>query len=192
MPTATPGSDALGLRARPGNRDAQRHATASLLRLRPGDAAQPCRSPGRISIDVRAPLTQSGEGCRNRGGDWIGVGSATNSPEAFPGYHDLPYYVTQATWSSPVSSRLLLDAGFSRFHYRFAGNGQVPPDGLTDLIPVTEQSTIYGLANFSYRGLYDPNAHAFADNKATSLQWRTTAAYVTGRTTSRSAIWAPF
>ena len=108
------------------------------------------------------------------------VGNATNSPEAFPGYHDLPYYVTQATWSSPVSNRLLLDAGFSRFHYRFAGNGQVPPDGLTDLIPVTEQSTIYGLANFSYRGLYDPNAHAFADNKASSIQWRASASYVTG------------
>ena len=125
-------------------------------------------------------LTDNGEGCRARSGDWIAVGNATNSPEAFPGYHDLPYYVTQATWSSPVSSRLLLDAGFSRFHYRFAGNGQVPPDGLTDLIPVTEQSTIYGLANFSYRGLYDPNAHAFADNKASSIQWRTTASYVTG------------
>jgi hypothetical protein len=125
-------------------------------------------------------LTENGKGCRTRGADWIAVGNATNSPEAFPGYHDLPYYVTQATWSSPVSSRMLLDAGFSRFHYRFAGNGQVPTDGLTDLIPVTEQSTIYGLANFSYRGLYDPNAHAFADNKATSLQWRASAAYVTG------------
>ena len=56
----------------------------------------------------------------------------------------------------------------------------MPPDGLTDLIPVTEQSTIYGLANFSYRGLYDPNAHAFADNKASSIEWRTTASYVTG------------
>jgi len=125
-------------------------------------------------------LTTSGQGCRTRDGDWIGDGNALNSPEAFPGYHDLPYYVTQATWSSPVSSRLLLDAGLSRFHYRFAGNGQVPPDGLTDLIPVTEQSAIYGLANFSYRGLYDPNAHAFADNMATSLQWRASASYVTG------------
>ena len=136
-------------------------------------------------------LTDNGEGCRTRSGDWIAVGNATNSPEAFPGYHDLPYYVTQATWSSPVSSRLLLDAGFSRFHYRFAGNGQVPPDGLTDLIPVTEQSTIYGLANFSYRGLYDPNAHAFADNKASSIQWRTTAAYVTGAHNFKVGYWAP-
>jgi hypothetical protein len=125
-------------------------------------------------------LTESGSGCRARAADWIAVGTATSSPESYPGYHDLPYYVTQATWSSPVSSRMLVDAGFSRFHYRFAGFGQVPPDGLTDLIPVTEQSTIYGLANFNYRGLYDPAGHAFADNDATSLQWRASAAYVTG------------
>ena len=125
-------------------------------------------------------LTQSGEGCRKRGDDWIAVGTATSSPESYPGYHDLPYYVTQATWSSPLSSRMLLDAGFSRFHYRFAGFGQVPPDGLTDLIPVTEQTTIYGLANFNYRGLFDPAGHAFADNDATSLQWRASAAHVTG------------
>lgn len=125
-------------------------------------------------------LTESGSGCRTRGADWIAVGTATSSPESYPGYHDLPYYVTQATWSSPVSSRMLIDAGVSRFAYRFAGFGQVPPDGLTDLIPVTEQSTLYGLANFNYRGLYDPAGHAFADNDATSLQWRASAAYVTG------------
>ena len=111
--------------------------------------------------------------------DWIAVGNATNAPRRSR-LPRPPYYVTQATWSSPVSSRLLVDAGLSRFHYRFAGNGQVPPDGLADLIPVTEQSSIYGLANFSYRGLYDPNAHAFADNKATSIQWRSSVAYVSG------------
>jgi hypothetical protein len=125
-------------------------------------------------------LTENGDGCRKRGSDWIGIGTTTSSPESYPGYHDLPYYVTQATWSSPLSSRMLLDAGLSRFHYRFAGFGQVPPDGLTDLIPVTEQTTIYGLANFNYRGLYDPAGHAFADNDATSLQWRASAAYVSG------------
>jgi hypothetical protein len=125
-------------------------------------------------------MTPSGEGCRTREGNWVAIGTPTNSPEAYPGYHDLPYYVTQATWSSPVSNRMLLDGGISRFHYRFAGFGQVPPDGLTDLIPVTEQSSIYGLANFSYRGLFGPLAHAYADNDAISINWRASAAYVTG------------
>lgn len=127
-----------------------------------------------------SPLTTAGEGCRARKADWVAVGTNTSSPESYPGYHDFPYYVTQATWSSPVSNKLLLDAGMSRFYYRYAGFGQAPPDALTSLIPVTEQSTIYGLANFNYRGLYDPAGHAFADNQATSWQWKASAAYVTG------------
>ncbi len=127
-----------------------------------------------------SPLTTAGEGCRQRQGDWVALGTTTSSPESYPGYHDFPYHVTQATWSSPVSSRMLLDAGYSRFYYQYAGFGQAPPDALTSLIPVTEQSTIYGLANFNYRGLFDPAAHAFADNQATSMQWRVSAAYVTG------------
>src|SRR5688572_21264205 len=39
-------------------------------------------------------LTTAGEGCRQRGADWIGLGSATQSPEANTGYFKLPYYVT--------------------------------------------------------------------------------------------------
>jgi hypothetical protein len=128
-------------------------------------------------------LTLSGEGCRTRESNWVALGATGNTPaapETFPGYHDLPYNVTQATWSSPLTSRLLLEAGFSRFQYLWAGFGEVPPDGLKSLIPVTEQSTIYGLANFSYRGLYDPLGFAFADNDANPNTWRMTASYVTG------------
>src|SRR6185436_11915021 len=125
-------------------------------------------------------ITPSGEGCRVREADWIGVGTTTSSPESFPGYHDLPYNVTQATWTSPVTSRLLLEAGYSRFQYLWAGFGEVPPDGLSSLIPVTEASTIYGQANYSYRGLYDPLGFAFADNDASPTTWRVAASYVTG------------
>jgi hypothetical protein len=132
-------------------------------------------------------LTASGEGCRvsgtSHGSNWVAIGATGNTPaapETFPGYHDLPYNVTQATWSSPVSSKLLLEAGFSRFQYLWAGFGQAPPDGLVSTIPVTEQSTIYGLANFSYRGLFDPLGFAYADNDASPSVWRMTASYVTG------------
>jgi hypothetical protein len=128
-------------------------------------------------------LTPQGEGCRVRGSDWVALGLTGNTPaapETFPGYHDFPYNVTQVSWSSPVTGKLLLEAGFSRFHYLWAGFGQVSPDGLKSLIPVTEQSTMYGLANFSYRGLYDPLGFAFADNDANPNNWRFTASYVTG------------
>jgi hypothetical protein len=125
-------------------------------------------------------LTPGADACRVRGSNWVAVGTIASSPETFPGYHDFPYDLTQATWSSPVTSRLLLEAGFSRFQYLWSEFGIAPPDGLVSLIPVTEQSTIYGQANFTYRGLYDPATFAFADNDANPNNWRASASYVTG------------
>ena len=101
-------------------------------------------------------LTSGGDGCRQRGDDWVALGSTTLSPEASGGYFEFPYYVTQATWTVAVTNRLLLEAGFSRLrvHQRGRRSGQVPPDGILDLIPVTEQAAIDGHpANFSYRGV---------------------------------------
>jgi hypothetical protein len=126
---------------------------------------------------------QEGSGCRSPGQGWIGLGTGGNTPaapEAWPGYHDFPYYVTQVAWTSPISSRLLLDAGFSRFHYLWAGFGQAPPDRL-NLIPVTETQAIDDhRANFTYRGIYDPIAYAYADNDANPNNWKASLSYVTG------------
>jgi hypothetical protein len=125
-------------------------------------------------------VTDTGEGCRQPGSDWIGVGTLTASPESWPGYHDTPYHVTQATWSSPLSNRLLLEAGISRFQYIWHGFGTAPPDHL-DLIPVTEQLAIDGhRANFTYRGIFDPIAFGYAINDASPTNWRGSASYVTG------------
>jgi hypothetical protein len=125
-------------------------------------------------------VAAGGEGCRQRGNDWIGLGTLTASPESWPGYHDTPYHVTQATWSSPFSNRLLLEAGYSRFQYIWHGFGTAPPDHL-DLIPVTEQRAIDGhRANFTYRGIYDPIAFGYAINDANPTNWRASASYVTG------------
>src|ERR1700716_1133608 len=122
-------------------------------------------------------LTPSAQGCRTRGADWIALGSTTQSPESNTGYYDFPYWVTQATWTSTVTSKLLLEAGYSRFAYRHAGGpGQVPPDGILNLIPVTEQSAIDGHpANFTYRGL-----GTYLNNFGNPDSWRASASYVTG------------
>ena len=126
-------------------------------------------------------ISQDADGaCRTRESDWVGVGSITASPESWPGYHNAPYNVTQITWSSPVSNRLLLEAGFSRFQYIWYGFGEAPPDHL-DLIPVTETSALDGhRANFTYRGIFDPFEIAYADNDANPNNWRTSLSYVTG------------
>ena len=125
-------------------------------------------------------LTQGADACRTPDTGWIAVGTATASPESWPGYHNAPYYVTQATWSSPVSNRLLFEAGYSRFHYIWYGFGQAPPDAVHE-IPVTEQSAaMYGRANYTYRGIFDPFAFAYADHDANPNNWRGSASYVTG------------
>jgi hypothetical protein len=129
-------------------------------------------------------LREGGDGCRQAGGDWIAsgrtFGADTVSPETFPGYHNFPYNTTQATYSAPLSSRTLIEAGYSRFTYGYARFGQAAPDALMDLIPVTEQSSIYGRTNFSYRGVFDPLDFGFNDNEALNSSWRASLAYVTG------------
>ncbi len=125
--------------------------------------------------------TTSGEGCMQRGDDWIGLGSTVFSPEAAVagdvGYYDMPYYVTQATWTSPISNKVLLEAGYSRFSYEHAGGpGQAAPDGIFNLTPVLEQSAIDGhRANFTYRGVGQ-----YQDNWGNPNSWRASASYVTG------------
>jgi hypothetical protein len=122
-------------------------------------------------------LTASGDGCRTRGDDWIGLGSTTQSPEANTGYFKLPYYVTQATWTAPVTNRMLLEAGFSRYAYKTNGGpGIVPPDGTMSLIQVTEQNAIDGHgANFAYRAV-----NSYFDNWNNLGNWRASMSYVTG------------
>ena len=129
-------------------------------------------------------LKEGGDGCRQAGSTWVAsgrtFGADTVSPETFPGYHDFPYNTTQATYSAPLSSRMLIEGGYSRFSYGYARFGMAAPDGLMNLIPVTEQSGIYGRTNFSYRGVFDPLDFGFNDNHALNSSWRGSVAYVTG------------
>jgi hypothetical protein len=129
-------------------------------------------------------LVPDGEGCRQAGDGWIASGRTfgpdTVSPETFPGYHDFPYHTTQATYSAPLTSRLLLEGGYSRFVYSYARFGMAAPDALMDLVPVTEQTGIYGRPFLSYRGVFDPLDFGFNDNRALNSAWRGAISYVTG------------
>ena len=126
-------------------------------------------------------------GCNKRGDDWVGLGAGSTapSPEANPSYFgNLPYHVNQAIWTAPMTNKLLLEAGFTRFMFRGGTTGRPAPDGILDMIPVTEQSTLInsstGLpyaprANFVYRGVATANP-----NYANPNNWRASASYVTG------------
>ena len=47
------------------------------------------------------PLNVGTEGCHNRGEDWVGLGTTTQSPEATGtagrGYFEWPFHLTQAS-----------------------------------------------------------------------------------------------
>ena len=130
---------------------------------------------------------ETDSGCNKRGDNWIGLGAGatTPSPEANPSYFgNLPYHVNQAIWTAPMTNKLLLEAGFTRFMFRGGTTGRPAPDGIMNLIPVTEQSTatnrLTGLpyaprANFVYRGVATANP-----NYANPNNWRASVSYVTG------------
>ncbi len=132
-----------------------------------------------------SPLKVESDGCNTRDAGWIAAGTATTSPEANPNYFgNTPYRVTQGMWSAPMTSRLLLEAGYTWFSFSGGTTGSVPPDGIFDLISVTEQSSginpATGLqyaprANFVYRGV--PTANP---NYANPNNWRASVSYVTG------------
>jgi hypothetical protein len=125
--------------------------------------------------------TREGDGCRKPKGSSIGLGAAAFgfigpiSPEAHAGYFPSPYYLTQATWTMPMTNKLLLEGGYSRFAY-VPVFGQLPSDGIFDLIQVTEQSAIDGhAANFVYRSV-----NTYNKNWANPNNFRASASYITG------------
>jgi hypothetical protein len=149
----------------------------------------------RINSEYQArcegtPLNVGTDGCHNRGEDWIGLGNnigAQQSPEATStagrGYFDVPFYINQGTWTMPATSRLLLEAGYTAFRYQPIF-GHPPPDGITNLISVTEQSNAINpatglryapVANYRYRSVesWGP-AQASTDDALASVS------YVTG------------
>jgi len=116
-------------------------------------------------------LAKNGEGwCRDRANDWVALGGLFTSPEADAiAANRSPQRVTQATWSSTATSKLLLEAGFSSYISRWGW--METPGSITNLIPVTTIvptfKTFRGLDNFFY-------------NHQSANVWRASASYVTG------------
>ena len=142
------------------------------------------------------PLKTTTNGCHNRGSDWIGLGNNSApiqmSPEATStaarGYFDVPMEVNQGTWTMAASNKLLLEAGMNFFRYQPIF-GQPPPDGITDLIPVTEVSNAVNpatglpyapVANYRYRGVEEWGpAHGTTNDGLASVS------YVTGANSAK-------
>ena len=97
------------------------------------------------------------------------------------GYFELPYYVTQATWTAPLTSSILLEAGFSRFAYcttadpgtAAAGRHLRPDPGHR---AVTRPSTAHRRARTSRIAA----STSYPTTTSNPNNWRASASYVTG------------
>ena len=95
-------------------------------------------------------------------------GSPTVAPEASGGTWDTDFQrFHQVTWSSPLTSRLLADAGFGHFRTKY---GRQNADA--DLVRVTEQGGI--IPGLQYR------SGGWLRNLTDTPRWRASLSYVTG------------
>ena len=123
-------------------------------------------------------LFSGGDACHTRGDDWVGLGSTTQSPEstgtAGTGYFEWPFHLTQGQWTMPMTNKLLLEANMTAFRYNPAF-GFPPPDGITNMIPVTEQATTLRCVQDTGASMSNPGCAEAAD--PTKLQWAPAANY---------------
>lgn len=131
-----------------------------------------------------ATYSRAEDGCRQQPESGAVIGSlglggltATTSPET-AGYLDSYQRVQQASWTSPVTSRLLLEAGVGTYLSRW-GPYDMPGNPTRDLIRVVEQCAggcpaNGGIPNLTYRSANWLSAWNG------SHTWRASASYVTG------------
>jgi hypothetical protein len=109
----------------------------------------------------------------------IGGANATTSPEAFTQTIGRPQRAQQITWTSPVTNRLLLEAGFGTVLIRYGG---LEHDGNNrDLIRVVEQAG--GIPGLTYR------AQNWSRPWSGTYVWRASASYITGAHSMKIGYW---
>jgi len=95
-------------------------------------------------------------------------GSPTVAPEASGGTWDTDFQrFHQITWTSPLTSRLLAEAGYSHVRTKYGRQNRN-----ADLIPVTDQGGI--IPGLTYR------SGGWLRNLTTTPRWRAAVSYVTG------------
>ncbi len=142
------------------------------------DQQIPCQGAGYLGTN---------QGCRQSGSDNIICGApgasnppctATAAPEVGTYLSGFGQRVQQATWSSPYTNKLLLEAGFGTYWSQWGGIPH-PGSNFDQLVGVTEQCAPScpangNIPNLAYRsGTYRWNLQG-------TVTWRASASYVTG------------
>jgi hypothetical protein len=143
------------------------------------DQQIPCQGAGVLG---------STEGCRQSGPGEIICGApgasnptctANTAPEIGTYLDGYGQRVQQATWSSPMTNKLLLEAGFGTYWSQWGGIPQ-PGSNFTSLVGVTEQCTNPDCANFGNISNLQYRSGTYRHNLQGTVTWRASASYVTG------------
>ena len=173
------------------NRPAVRAASYRMFALRLTTQLTP-RNKVAVFWDEQRPCEGgaapgfSGSACRKSGANEIFAGStapptptasATSAPET-AAYRDHGNRVYQAKWTAPVTSRLLMEAGYGTYRSRWGGKN-IPGLNTEDLIRVVEQCARGcedngGISNLSYR------SGNWSSNINWNTSWNAAMSFVTG------------
>ena len=155
----------------------------SIASLRLTVQASP-RNKFNVYWDEQKPCTgstysQSADGCRQQPSEsgFIYGGGATTAPETAT-YENRFQRVQQITWSSPLTNRVLIQAGFGDYLTRWGG-GEMPGNPNRDLVRIVEQCAPScpangGIPNLTYR------SQNWASHWMGQHNWNTSLSYVTG------------
>jgi hypothetical protein len=142
------------------------------------DEQQPCEGGAAPGF--------GGSACRKSGDTEIFAGSTaaptpsanpTNAPET-AAYRDYGNRVNQAKWTSPVTNRLLLEAGYGSYRSRWGGKN-IPGLDTRDLIRVNEACAGGCAANGGIAGLNYRSGN-WGSHINWNTQWNAAASFVTG------------
>ena len=142
------------------------------------DQQMPCQGAGVLGSDA---------GCRQSGEDEIICGaagasnppcSATAAPENGTYLSGYGQRVQQATWTSPMTNKLLLEAGFGTYWSQWGGTAH-PGSNFAQLVGMTEQCTAGCAVNGSIASL-QYRSGTYRQNFQGTIGWRGSASYVTG------------
>ncbi len=141
-----------------------------------------------------ATWSETDEGCRQQAPGRIisgapgqagifGTATATSAPEIgnYAGRGPTSHVfqrVQQATWSSPVTNKLLLEGAAGTSFSRYGGQ-EVPGNQTRDIPRMVEQCTAGCANNGNIQGL-TYGSQNFANNQGLQSTWRASASYVTG------------
>ena len=126
-----------------------------------------------------ATYASSVDGCRRQPeeGGFVYGGAATAAPETAT-YENRFQRVQQLTWTSPITNRVLLTAGFGDYLTRLGGD-EMPGNPTRSLVRVTEQCAPSCAANGGIPNLTYRSAN-WASHWMGQHNWNASATYVTG------------